>query len=147
MPAKRSSLPRRPLGRPKNELWSVERVAALFSVPTSLVMARCELGLYPDARKAEDGIWGIPEATVRMVARWKIQPGFDIETAAGFLGVTYHTLFRRVAMVESIDSPLPAGKSVRALPLFLNPGCKPLKRIPEEEMMRIMNLHRRKEAA
>lgn len=119
----------------------------LFSVPVALIRARCELGLFPDAKRAENGVWDIPEATVRMVAGWKMQPGFDIETAAGFLGVSYHALFRQVAMVESLDSPLPEGKSVRALPLFLQPGCKPLKRIPEEELLRIMNLHRRKEAA
>lgn len=146
MPAKRSQMPANPRGRPKAELWSVARVAALFSVPASLVAARCELGLYPDARRAEDGAWLIPEVTVKMVARWKVQPGFDIETAAGFLGVDYGTLFRRVALVESLDSPLPLGKTVRALPLFLNPGCKPLKRIPEEEVLRMLNL-KRKEAA
>lgn len=115
----------------------------LFSVPVAMIRARCELGLFQDAKHAEDGSWNIPEDTVRMVAGWKIQPVFDIETAAGFLGVSYHALFRQVAMVESLDSPLPVGKSVRALPLFLQPGCKPLKRIPEQELLRVMNLPRK----
>lgn len=142
------SLKKRPaLGRPRHQMWTVERVARLFDTRPALVAARCELGLLANARRDADGGWSIPEVSVRQALGCKMQQMFSIEDAAGFLGVTYHALFRHVAMVERLDSPLPAGKSLRALPLFLSPGCKALKRIPESELLRMMNLAPRKEAA
>ena len=82
-----------------------------------------------------------------LCARWRrgdpepTRLTYTIEQAAGWLGVDYGTLFRRVALVSALGDPLPAGKTVRALPLFLNPGCKPMKRIPEEELLRVMGLN------
>ena len=137
----RSELPTRPVGRPRAALWSVEAVAALFDLRPEFVQARCELGLLPDAVSGPEGGWVIPEAAVRQMALGRIQPSYTIEQAAGWLGVDYGTLFRRVALVSALGDPLPAGKTVRALPLFLNPGCKPMKRIPEEELLRVMGLN------
>jgi len=103
------------------------------------------MGMVPDASRAADGSWLIPEATVRQMATWRVRPAFSIRQAASILGVNYYALFRVVALVSSLEDPLPLGKSVRALPLFLSPGAKPIKRIPEEEILRMMG--NRKEAA
>jgi hypothetical protein len=50
--------------------------------------------------------------------------------------VGYSTLFRETAAVASLEDPLPPGKSVRAVLLFFGRG-KPLKRIPESELLRL----------
>lgn len=135
----------RSAGRPRHEPWTVERVAAQFSERVEMVRARCEMGMVPDAFEDADGKWMIPEATVRQMATWRVRPAFSIREAARLLGVNYYALFRVVALVSSLEDPLPLGKSVRALPLFLSPGAKPIKRIPEEEILRMMG--NRKEAA
>lgn len=74
----------------------------------------------------------------------RAQQLYDIESAAKLLSVSYYTLFRRVAKVLKITDPLPPGKTIRALPLFLNPeASKPKWRIPEEEVVRVANLAKR----
>jgi hypothetical protein len=128
-------------------MWSVARVAALFALRAELVAARCELGLIPDARREASGQWEIPEASVRQMAGQRVQPMFTVEQVAALLGVNYFTLSRRVANVMSLTEPLPAGKTVRALSLFLSPDCKALLRIPEQEVLRVMGLSQGREAA
>jgi hypothetical protein len=129
-------------------MWTAARVAALFALRHELVAARCELGLIPDAKRDADGLWVIPEASVRQMAGQRVQPLFTVEQVAALLGVSYFTLSRRVANVLSMTEPLPAGKTVRALSLFLSPDCKGLMRIPEQEVLRVMGMsHQGKEAA
>lgn len=149
MPSRRpSTTPTiRSAGRPRSEPWTPERVAAQFSERSELIKARCALGMIPDAVQGPDGSWLIPEATVRQMATWRVRPSFSIRQAAALLGVDYFVLFRRVALVSSLDDPLPLGKSVRALPFFLTPGAKPVKRVPEEELMRVMGTGNRKEGS
>lgn len=71
-----------------------------------------------------------------------VRLGYDIRTAARMLSVSYHHLFRCTALVRSLKDPLPPGKTVRALPLFLVPGKRSRARIPHSELERLMGLNK-----
>lgn len=106
-----------------------------------LVVARLRLGsFFPGAwHDAEDG-WQVPERAVRHCLRCTVQPLFSIASAADILGLSYDHLRKQTATVASLDAPLPPGKRIRALLIFLGEGTE--KRIPECELNRVQGLRR-----
>lgn len=131
MPARR--------GRPPSVDLTVAEVARLLELPEKLVRARAVFSFFPGASSDESlpGGWRIPRRAVEAALRTRLQPFFSIHTAARLLDVGYTTLFRQTAAVASLSDPLPPGFRLRALFLFLGNG-KPLKRIPESELDRLM---------
>lgn len=126
-------------GRPPSVDLTVPEVARLLELPEKLVRARARFAFFPGAQEDESvsGGWRIPSRAVESALRHRLQPFYSIQTAARLLDVGYTTLFRQTVAVASLADPLPAGRRIRALLLFLADG-KPMKRIPESELDRLM---------
>lgn len=128
-----------PRGRPRSVALTVPEVARLLELPERLVRARARFAFFADAveDKSTPGGWRIPQRSVAAVLRSRLEPLYSIQTAARLMEVGYSTLFRQTAVVAALTDPLPPGRRVRALFLFLGNG-KPMKRIPESELLRLM---------
>jgi hypothetical protein len=132
---------KRPRGRPADRVFSVSEVAALMELPENLVRARLRVGaFFPGAVEAEGGEWRIPESALRFCLGCKVRPLYSIKHAAQILGLGYHTLFKITAAVSSLDAPLPIGKRLRALLLFLSDDTEAVKRVHEDELLRFQGL-------
>lgn len=134
---------KRAAGRPVDRVFTVAEVAALMELTESLVRARLRMGaFFPGAVELETGEWQIPESAVRFCLGCKVRPLYSIESAAQLLGLNYHTVFKATAAVRSLEDQLPAGKSIRALLLFFG-ETKGIKRVPEEELLRVQGMARK----
>lgn len=133
-------MPKRPRGRPAARVYSVDEVAVLLSMPAAFIEARLRFGGFFPGAKQQDGAWLIPEAAVRHCLGCRVRPLFSIRDAAALLGLNYFTVYKMTAAVKDLDSPLPQGKRLRALLLFLSDDCEPVKRVHEDELLRFQGM-------
>lgn len=135
------TLPKRGRGRPAERVYSVAEMSSLLEMPERFVEARLRIGgFFPGAREHE-GVWRIPERAVRHCLGCRVRPLFSIRTAADLLGLNYFTVFKMTAVVKDLTAPLPQGKRLRALLLFLSDDGEPKKRIHEDELLRFQGVH------
>lgn len=136
--AERAWLVRR-TGRPRSVDLTTAEVAQLLEVPERLIRARARFSFFANSveDKSMPGGWRIPRRSVEFALRSALQPLYTIQTAARLLDVGYSTLFRQTAVVSSLRDPIPDGRRLRALLLFLGTG-RPMKRIPESELARLI---------
>jgi len=127
-------------GRPVDRVWSVAEVSALMELPESLVRARLRLGAFFPGAVEIAGEWRIPEKALRFCLGCKVRPLYSISSAAMILGLSYHTVFKATAPVASLSAPLPPGKRLRALMLFLGDDTKAVHRVHEDELMRFQGV-------
>lgn len=127
-------------GRPADCVFSVAEVAALMELPESLVRARLRLGSYFPGAVESAGEWRIPEKALRFCLGCRVRPLFSIASASQILGLNYHTVFKMTAPVSSLQAPLPQGKRLRALQLFLSDATKAVTRIHEDELLRFQGM-------
>lgn len=129
-------MPRKP-GRPPAESFSDVELAQILELPVQLVRARCRLSFFCGAEEQEDGSWTIPAKAARQALRANIEPLYSINSAARLLDVSHVSLRKIIHGVNDLASPLPSGKRLRALLLYLGEG-EPLKRVPESELCRFI---------
>lgn len=127
-------------GRPVDRVFSVSEVAVLMELPENLVRARLRLGAFFPGAVESGGEWRIPEKAVRFCLGCRVRPLYSIASAAQILGLNYHTVFKATAAVSSLEAPLPPGKRLRALKLFLSDGTEAVKRVHEDELLRFQGL-------
>jgi hypothetical protein len=115
---------------------SAAEVALRLDVDEWLVRARLRAGsFFPGAWEDEDG-WHVPEKAVEHCLRCSLQPVYSLRSAAQILDLSYGHVHKLTHEVAALDEPLPPGKGLRAVLLFL--GGAGLKRIPESELRRVM---------
>lgn len=127
-------------GRPADAVYSVSEVAKLLELPEAVIRARLRLGGFFPGAVADGDDWRIPERAVRHCLGCRVRPLFSIATAAALLDLNYHTVFKMTAAVKSLDAPLPQGKRLRALLLFLGDDTEPVKRVHEDELLRFQGV-------
>ena len=131
--------PKKKPGRPAKQVFTDEEVSVLLELPLSLVRARCRLSFFPGAKLVDPKLkqWEIPESALKMALLTKVEPHWSASTWAPYVGITRDKLYRVTHAVTSLSDPLPPGKSVRALLLCFG-DTKPVKRIPQSEILRFM---------
>lgn len=112
----------------------------MMEMPEAFIRARLRLGGFFPGAVADGDDWRIPERAVRHCLGCRVRPLFSIGSAATLLDLNYFTVFEMTAAVKSLDAPLPQGKRLRALLLFLSDDCKPVKRIHEDELLRFQGV-------
>lgn len=127
-------------GRPVDCVYTVAEVAALMELPESLVRARLRLGVFFPGAVEVAGEWRIPEKALRFCLGCRVRPLYSIAAVAMILGLNYHTVFKATATVARPDSPLPKGKRLRALGLFLSDDTKAVMRVHEDELLRFQGM-------